>query len=772
MNANAFWLYNFTPIVGLLFLFLIIYRSRTLEQRTRKLFYVVFFIEFVELICYNVDSALSVLPTFTYARCLTSALGYMARPTILLLAILVFLPAAGRKPRQTAVLYAPFAVSVLAAFSVFFTDVVYSFDASNHYHRGPLGFVFIACLVIYMVMLVFVVTRCHGTHRRIDVMVLGLIIAFTVGATIAESYFDAGNLTQSNIVYATIFFFYLIQTSALEEALTAERENASLKQALQEAESARRALVENRSITQALGEHYLAIFHIDLVDDTIEVVKIDPEYDLSGISRLIESSGSYGNVLRMYTDTYVVASEREQIMHDYSPAVLKQGLAQNPSLFKRYHLCFGDKVVAVEYQAIKMSDDEPDNVIVALRDVEQQEREERERNEALLQAKAAAESANAAKSDFLSRMSHDIRTPLNGIIGLLEINREHADDQRLVAENQEKMCVAANHLLSLINDVLEMSKLDQDNVTLAYEPCDLKEICTSTATMLLARATEQGVTLKLGPQDVHECNVYTSPLHLRQILLNIYGNCIKYNRPGGSVTTALDCLSDDGQRVVYRWTISDTGIGMSEEFVEHLFEPFAQEGSDSDARTHYQGTGLGMSIVKRLLDKMGGSIDVASEKGVGSTFVITIPFDVAPEAEDVAEQDEVEGSIAGLTLMLVEDNELNAEIATTLIQDRGAKVVPVPDGEAAVRLFSESPSGTYDAILMDVMMPKMNGYEATAAIRALARDDAATVPIVAMTANAFKEDEQRCLAAGMNAFVPKPMEIDQLVSTVSRVVSR
>ncbi|WP_322151016.1 ATP-binding protein [Paratractidigestivibacter sp.] len=783
MGINEFWLYNFTPIVGLVFLFLILCRSKTIDRRTRMLFCAVLTLEIAELVCYNIEAALGNLPYYTSTRGLFSALGYTARPAILLMLIKMFLPAK-RKPRQSAVLYLPLIASAVAGFSVFFTDLFYFYSPTNNFHRGPLGLIFIACLIVYLVALVFVAIFCHGTRRRMDTWVLWLIVVYTIGAAIAETYYGTGNISRTAIVFATIFFFYLIQTSALEDALAAEQENESLKRALADADQARRDLEENRSVAQALGEHYLAIFHADLSRDLVEAVKIDPEYKRSNIADTASGVLGYEYAVDAFTARYVVLTDAQAIREDFGISRLRAYLAENRSYVKRYHLCFdGENVIAVEYQAIRMYDDNPDNIIIAMRDVDVQEREEAARRDALTQAKLAAESANAAKSEFLSRMSHDIRTPLNGIIGLLEINREHADDQRLIVDNEGKMRVSANHLLSLINDVLEMSRLDQGNIELAHEPCDLTEICLSTATMVSGRAIEAGVSMKLGHQDSGTAWVYTSPLHLRQIFLNIYGNCIKYNRPGGSVTTSMECLRCDDQQVVYRWTIEDTGIGMSREFVEHLFDPFAQEGSDSDPRTHYQGTGLGMSIVKKLLDKMGGSIEVSSEKGVGSTFVFTIPFDVAPEpaaAGDEAGQDgstgtgdaAAEASIAGLTLMLVEDNELNAEIATTLLEDRGAKVVPVDNGELAVRMFGEAEPGAFDAVLMDIMMPKMNGYEATAAIRALDHPDAAGVPIIAMTANAFKEDERRCLDAGMDAHLAKPLDIDLVVSTVARLTCK
>ena len=773
MGVNEFWIYNFTPIVGLLFLFLIIFRSQTLARRTRLSFYELFCFEVIELSCYNIESCLSNLPTYTLGRGLMSAVGYTVRPILLLLALKMLLPGK-RKAVQNAVLYAPTVVSAIAGFSVFFSDLVYSYDASNTFHRGPLGFVFIAMLLVYMAMIAFTVGACRESRGRIDSFVLWLIIAYTICATVAESYFDTGSITRTAIVFATIFFFYLIQTSALEEALSVARESDALKRALRETEQARRALEENRSITQALGEHYLAIFLLDLEREQVREIKTDLAYRSPDVAATIWEDMTLEEAKGFFTSAYVVEPEREGILRDFEVPCLRRQLAEGDSIVKRYHLCFdGEHAIAVEYQIIKMSAHDLDHIIVALRDVEEQEQEERRRRETLLQAKLAAERANAAKSSFLSRMSHDIRTPLNGIIGLLEINRTHADDQRLIAENQEKMRLAADHLLSLINDVLEMSKLDQDSIELGHEVCDLGQICLGTSSMLVARAAECGVTMKLGSQEIRETLVYTSPLHLRQVLLNIYGNCIKYNRPGGSVSTMLECVARDDQWVVYRWTISDTGIGMSEEYLERIFEPFSQEGSDSDARTHYQGTGLGMSIVKKIIDKMGGSIEVSSEKGVGSTFVVTIPFELAGETEaaagDLAVAAVGEASIAGVKVMLVEDNDLNAEIAATLLQDRGAEVVTVPDGEAAVRLFGESPAGTFDVILMDVMMPKMNGYEATRAIRELSREDAATVPIVAMTANAFKEDEERCYAAGATAFLPKPIDIDRLAATLARL---
>lgn len=393
------------------------------------------------------------------------------------------------------------------------------------------------------------------------------------------------------------------------------------------------------------------------------------------------------------------------------------------------------------------------------------------KNTQLKEAALQAEKTNSAKSIFLSRMSHDIRTPLNGIIGLLNIDEAHFDNQELVRENHKKMLVSADHLLSLINDVLQVSKLEDGKIELAREPIDLAQLSRDVGTIISARAAEAGITLETDKQDLPEQYVYGSPLHIRQLFLNIYGNCIKYNHVGGKVITSLKCMHYGDGKVTYRWTISDTGIGMSQEFLTHIFEPFTQENSDS--RSVYQGTGLGMTIVKSLVDKMGGLIEVSSKEGEGSTFVITLPFDTAEKPEEMQKTvSESSSDINGLHLLLAEDNDLNAEIAELLLTDAGAQVTIVGDGKQAVDIFSREPAGTFDAILMDIMMPVMDGLTATREIRALERPDAKTIPIVAMTANAFAEDAKKCMEAGMNAHLAKPLDIHKVISTVAGFVRK
>ncbi len=387
------------------------------------------------------------------------------------------------------------------------------------------------------------------------------------------------------------------------------------------------------------------------------------------------------------------------------------------------------------------------------------------KNGELQEAVTRAERASVAKSEFLSRMSHDIRTPLNGIIGLLTIDEMHPDDPKLIMENHRKMMIAADHLLSLINDVLQMGKIEDGKTSLTHETVDLADLSQEVGTIISTKAMETGIRLEIHEQELPVRYVYGSPLHIRQIFLNVYGNCIKYNKEAGKIETAMQCVSKDEKHVTYRWIISDTGIGMSPEFVKHIFEPFRQE--HSDARSVYQGTGLGMAIVKGLLDQMGGTIEVSSRENVGSRFVITIPFEIAPVPVK-EEKPEEKAGIRGMHLLLAEDNELNTEIAVALLESEGASVTAVENGQKAVEAFKASESGTFDAILMDIMMPVMDGITAARAIRALERPDAKTIPILAMTANAFEEDAKKSLDAGMNAHLTKPLDIRRVAMEITR----
>ena len=407
------------------------------------------------------------------------------------------------------------------------------------------------------------------------------------------------------------------------------------------------------------------------------------------------------------------------------------------------------------------------HAIILLQDTSQMHARDEQEHARLQAAFDEMRTANRAKTDFLSRMSHDIRTPLNGIIGLLKIDETHFEDKEMVMENHRKMQVAAGHLLSLINDVLQMSKLEEGKIILAHDYISLAEMTRDIVSIIIERAVDAGIQWEYDRREaeIPYPYIYGSQLHLRQIFLNIYGNCIKYNRPGGKISTKVEAQDVRDGWCVYRWTISDTGVGMSQEFLDHIFDPFAQE--KNDARSVYQGTGLGMTIVKGLIEQMHGNIEVTSEVGIGTTFVVEIPFEIAPPPEEFPVKEAApSGDIHGLKLLLAEDNELNADIAETLLTDAGAHVTIVKNGKKAVDCFEAAPPGTFDAILMDVMMPVMDGLAATRAIRAIPRADARQIPILAMTANAFEEDARQCLAAGMNVHLAKPLQMDKVLAAL------
>lgn len=400
-------------------------------------------------------------------------------------------------------------------------------------------------------------------------------------------------------------------------------------------------------------------------------------------------------------------------------------------------------------------------------DIDEQKRTSDMLEEAVRQAKRA----NEAKTSFLARMSHDIRTPMNGIMGLIDINEKHADDMAFTSENRRKAKVAANHLLSLINDVLQLSKLEDSRTELARTPFQMPVLLDDIFTITEMRAKENGITVTGNWDDSVQKYPYLwgSPLHVRQIYINLLGNSIKYNKKNGKIFCRASAEKTDRDRILFTMVIQDTGIGISKEFQQYLFDPFAREHEEMTEK--YEGTGLGLSIVKQLVDKMGGTIEVESRLGEGSCFTVKIPFELATEEEiRKMEEPEESGKIEGKKILLVEDNELNMDISEILLTDAGAKVTKAVNGAQAVEFFQNNPPGTFDVILMDVMMPVMNGYEATRAIRALKRQDAAEIPIIAMTANAFVEDVEMAEQAGMDAHLAKPLDVRKMMTVIAKYV--
>lgn len=404
-------------------------------------------------------------------------------------------------------------------------------------------------------------------------------------------------------------------------------------------------------------------------------------------------------------------------------------------------------------------------------DISKEKRKEREAEAALRKALIEADRANKAKTAFLNNMSHDIRTPINGIIGMLSIIRKDEKDTERVKDCLDKMEKSSNLLLSLVKDVLDMAKLETDAVIVDNESVNLDQVCDEVTSSVSYQAEEAGIQVTGEHDDYTDIYVWSNALYLKKILMNLFTNSIKYNKPDGSIHVSMRTLERTEENITCEFKIKDTGIGMTEKFVRNkLFTPFVQ--ADNSARSNYMGTGLGMPIVKQLVDKMGGTITVESKLGEGSCFTVVIPFKLDSDRKTEIVKDNPNADIAGLSLLLVEDNELNLEIAEFMLKDSGAKVVSVQNGLEAIQKFEASEPGTYDAILMDIMMPVIDGLTSTRKIRALDRPDAKTIPIIAMTANAFKEDAEKCLKAGMNAHLAKPLDMNQVKQTLCELVNK
>ena len=400
---------------------------------------------------------------------------------------------------------------------------------------------------------------------------------------------------------------------------------------------------------------------------------------------------------------------------------------------------------------------------------QEQEKDEKYKAELLIAAKKA-EAANEAKTEFLQRMSHDIRTPINGIYGMLNVADHYADDMEKQTECRTKVKEASNLLLELVNDVLDMSKLESGEIVLEELPFNLSSISREVFVVIEQMAAEQNIQIVWEKKEITHRDFIGSPGYVKRVMMNILSNAVKYNRENGQIyISCMEIPSEQPEMTTMEFVCRDTGIGMTEEFQKCVFEPFAQEHTGS--RTKFAGTGLGMAIAKNLVEKMGGTITFESEEGAGTTFVIRVPFKIDLDVDKREEQEDVSGkSIKGLHILLAEDNDLNMEIAEFMLQNEEAVVTKAWNGQEAVEIFRKSGPGEFDVILMDIMMPVMNGYEAAKTIRSMDREDAKVIPIIAMTANAFTEDRLRAKEAGMDEHIAKPIDGKLLVKVIHKLV--
>ncbi len=528
-----------------------------------------------------------------------------------------------------------------------------------------------------------------------------------------------------------------------------------------------------RDLLKALSEDYLVVCAYDLDTDVSEPVRVstDPVLGLANVfgeGLTLEESGG------RYISERVHESDRAKMADVLSPARILEHLETDDRLDALYRTGQGDEAQFCQVTIVRAGSwDDGHRIVMGLRNVDRQIREELQQKELLEEALVRANKASEAKSAFLTNMSHDIRTPMNAIVGFTTLATNHIDQKDRVEEYLAKIQASSHHLLSLINDILDMSRIESGKASLDEQRSSIHEIMENLHTILQPEADERGITLKVDAGPEAEVPIICDKLKINQIFLNLLGNSLKFTAPEGVVSaTVAEAPGAPAGCRRYRMVVEDTGIGMSPEFLKHIFDPFERERTSTISGI--QGTGLGMAITKSLVDMMGGTIEVASTEGVGSRFTVMLTLREADASGDLAPTAPTRvvpsDALKGCHVLLVDDNLLNREIALTLLEDAGFEVECAVDGQMAVDMMAEPDADRFELVLMDIQMPVMNGYEAARAIRAL-KGPAATVPILAITADAFDTDRQKALDAGMDGHLPKPIEVDKLFAALDALLA-
>ena len=547
-------------------------------------------------------------------------------------------------------------------------------------------------------------------------------------------------------------------------------------------EQLKQSIVENENYAEALLQTANAVYTVDLTNDKLENVYYhEAAFKIENDIQTPRSYSDYCNKRSRYVtedtlENYRIVDSSFKLLKRFATGAKQVTVEYCETMGKENKPVWLQKTVLMSRDMVYDANTDKESSVVHgivlfknTSDFHEKEQQEKAR---LQMAYEEADSENRAKTEFMNRMSHDIRTPINGIMGMVDIIRKNRDDWGKVDDSLDKIQLSTRHLLELVSDVLDMSKLEAGMFEIHEDVFDMNELMDEVAALVDAQLVESSITHCKHRSNIQHTALKGSSLQLRRIMVNLLSNAIKYNKSNGTIDTYAEELSCDGTTVWYEFKIVDTGIGMSEEFIkEQLFKPFTQE--KNDARTLYRGTGLGMSIVKALLDKMGGSIEVESQLGEGSTFTFRLPFKVDENAIETQKEEQSSGEqkLEGKQILLVEDNEINMEIAEFYLKELGIVVDKAWNGKEAIDKFEESAPGTYDLILMDIMMPVMGGREAARRIRTLERPDAETVRIYAMTAQVSSESVHKCLASGMNGHIAKPIDESKLREILTRCES-
>ena len=625
--------------------------------------------------------------------------------------------------------------------------IIFSVDNFGNYARGPLYYFFylaLACIYIFVFLFLFIFRMITvKDERKIDILkhTFNYYLPLIIGSSI-QLFFSSFPGSNIGLTLTMVFIFF----DGLEEQIRSgqnklQNKNNELIQALE------RANMSNEVI-MSIARMYIGVYSIDL--DSKKFVQIySKDKDYFEISRRGDTRIAFNNVIEN-----VVSDEYKDVMIDFfNVDTLRQRLMNVDTIAIDYKTK-DDRWVNARFVIQNREENKvPISALYIPSTVTEEKQRELEYQEKIINAAMETKKANMAKTDFLRRMSHDIRTPINGIIGLTNIGDYYAADLAKQKECRQKIKEASGFLLDLVNNILDMNKLESGAVILEEKPFDLYKILKEVYDIAQVNGSELALNVNYVPPQSNYTHLIGSPLHVRQVLMNIVGNAVKYNKQGGSIILSCKEIKRDNDNITLEFVCKDTGLGMSEEFKEKAFEPFSQE--NDDARSSYTGTGLGLSITKQLVDLMGGELSLDSKLNEGTTFTYVQSFKIDKDYKEDNHEEEIV-SLVNKNLLLVEDNELNMEIAKFMFEQRGANITCANDGKQALELFEKSKPFTYDLILMDVMMPIMNGYEATKKIRSLDREDN-NVLIFAMSANAFAEDKQESKKAGMNEHLSKPL---------------
>ncbi len=530
--------------------------------------------------------------------------------------------------------------------------------------------------------------------------------------------------------------------------------------AMEAFEMAHHASITFGRVATALAGDYFSIYVVDLDTDRFVEYSATKEFDTLGVEK---NGEDFFNLSRRNMLRLIYEDDRERFMGTFYREKVMSILERDKIFTMKYRLVFGDTPVWVSMKATLLEDKDGRHLIIGTNNIEAQMEREAEYQQRVREARTSA------RNDFLANMSHDIRTPMNAIVGYTNIAKSNKHKPETVADALDKIGSSSHYLLSLINDILDISKIESGKMQISYGPCDLAALFRRIEDITALQAKKKSLVINYCHDNICHYQVITDELRIEQIIINIVSNAIKYTPPGKTVDLIAEEVPSPGGKNKYRFIIRDTGIGIKEDYMPHIFESFTREERTTVNRI--QGTGLGLAITAKIVEMMGGTISVKSKLGEGSEFTVELelePFETDSQAN--AENSE-NIDLAGHRILLVEDNAINAEIARMILEQYGAEVQQAENGKIGLEALQEKGPGYYDAVLMDIQMPVMNGFEATKAIRALGGAYATALPIIAMSANAYDEDVRDCLAAGMNGHIAKPFNPDELMRILRRYIS-